>query len=129
MEKMMQPYLWCSLATMEESEPWLMSGLKLSSSLPANYIPLPWSCSFIGGISFKECGWVESTGLGSSSVYVEFPVAIPHSLMASGWSSLECCGIALPAHSTIPSPETSALAFSVQLFLQEAFKSSLPLVQ
>lgn len=32
MEKLTQPYLWCSLGTIEESEPWFMSGLKLSPS-------------------------------------------------------------------------------------------------
>lgn len=47
MEKLTRPYLWCSLGMIEESEPWFMSGLKLSSLLPANCIPLLWSCSFI----------------------------------------------------------------------------------
>lgn len=63
MEKLTQPYLRCSLCTIEESEPWLMSGLKLSPFLPANCIPLPWSRSFIGGTSFKECSLVKNTGL------------------------------------------------------------------
>ena len=65
MEKLTQPYLRCSLGTIEESEPWLMSGLKLSPFLPANCIPLPWSRSFIGGTSFKERSLVKNIGLGS----------------------------------------------------------------
>lgn len=60
MEKLTQPYLRRSLAPIEESEPWLMSGLKLSLFLPANRIPLPWSRSFIGGTSFKEHSLVKN---------------------------------------------------------------------
>ena len=65
MEKLTQPYRWCSLGTIEESEPWLMSGLMPSPFLHANCIPLPWSRSFTGGTSFKH-SLVKSTGLGSS---------------------------------------------------------------
>lgn len=65
MEKLTQPYLRCSLCAIEESEPWLMSGLKLSPFLPASCIPLPWSRSFIGVTSFKERSLVKKRGLGS----------------------------------------------------------------
>lgn len=43
MEKLTQPYLRRSDGAGEESEPWLMSGLKLSPFFPASCIPLPWS--------------------------------------------------------------------------------------
>lgn len=65
MEKLTQPYLRRGLCAKEESEPWLMSGLKLSPFLPASCIPLPWSRSFIGVTSFKERNLVKKRGLGS----------------------------------------------------------------
>lgn len=73
MEKLTRPYLRRGLGTREESEPWLMSGLKLSPFLPANRIPLPWSQSFTRATSFKERSGVKNAGVGSFSVAVEFP--------------------------------------------------------
>lgn len=52
------------------------------------------------------------------------PMALFVSPVSCEWSSLECHSIP-----SIPPPETSALAFSVHLFLQESFRSSVLLVQ
>lgn len=52
------------------------------------------------------------------------PMAVFVSPASCEWSSLECHSIP-----SIPPPETSALAFSVQLFLQESFRSCVLLVQ
>lgn len=126
MEKLTQPYLRRSLALIEESEPWLMSGLKLSSFLPANHIPLPWSRSFIGGTSFKEHTlvknrvWVHLKYILSSH---RLPL-LPPCPMLFEWSLLEG-----RANSSTPSPETLALVFCRQLFLQETFRSPVPLAQ
>lgn len=79
MEKLTQPYLRRSDGAGEESEPWLMSGLKLSPFFPANCIPLPWSLPSPGAHPSGSVAW-------SREVRLRFQAALSSPMAAPGSS-------------------------------------------
>lgn len=122
MEKLTQPYLRHSLCD---------RGIRALAYVRLGALPCPSSKlhsvalepllhrgHILQGVWSRIGAWVHFKYILNS------PMALFVSPMSCEWSSLDCPGIP-----SIPPPETSALAFSVQLLLQESFRSPVLLVQ
>lgn len=122
MEKLTQPYLWCSLCD---------RGIRALAYVRLEALPFP--SSKLHSVALElllhqghilQGVWSRIRARVHFKYILNSPMALFVSPMSCEWSSLECHSIP-----SIPPPETSALALSVQLFLQESFRSPVLLVQ